>query len=138
MFSYLKTNWKETKDLKDKEIQDILENPEIRKIAQQNLNELSNEHLLLLHKYHILSIRNYPQIFLEIIDVYPDMDIWILEVKKRLINGSFKSSDFTYYSFSNIMLALKLQKHYDNASCYEILSKFINENPDLINKISFD
>jgi hypothetical protein len=65
------------------------------------------------------------------------MDLWILEVKKRLLNGCFKSLDFTYYSCSNVILALKLRKHFDQA-CEDIFSLFAKKNPDFFQKILFD
>lgn len=122
-------NWSETNDYRNQKIFELINNSELKNMALQNFKQLSNEDLLKLHDYQMLSTYNCPEIFLVAFDLKPNLKEWIIEIKERLLKGDYSAFDFTYRSRSNIVLALNLSKLMDQQT-QDLLTKFSKENPN--------
>lgn len=133
MKEILETNWRITKDIRDKNIIDVLNNYQRLKIfvTLKDFSKLSNQNLIDLHQYFILNTYHFPQVIYEILEIEKINYLsWISEIKNRLLSGSITAFDLTFESLDNIRMILYLTKQM-NGNLELIFEQFRKINPKI-------
>jgi hypothetical protein len=133
MKNKIETNCRITKDIRDKNIIDVLNDNQRLKLFATigDFSKLSNQNLIDLHQFFILNTYHFPQVIYEILDIEKiDYLPWISEIKDRLLCGSITAFDLTFDSLDNIRMILYLTKQMNDNLVF-IFEQFRKLNPKI-------